>query len=165
MTPTNEAAVLAHMVDRTRQYTLFYFNLIKDQDLHRRFVCEGTPLNTAYWLIAHLATTQNALLLRCTGGPFQKFSWAKHYSIGGAGLPPNECPPFEEVMATFNEVHQKAMDHLPTLGHDMLESPNISGMTSFGTTTRDVITHAIRHEGSHIGHLGWLCKLYGVKTM
>ncbi len=163
-TPT-EAQVLAHMMDRTRQYTLQYFNVLKDQDLHHQFVCEGKTLNTAYWLMAHLATTQNGLLLRCTGGPFEKFSWAKHYTVGGAGLPAEERPPFAEILAMFHEVHARSMAHLPTLTPELLEGPNISGMTAFGTTTRDVITHAIRHEGSHIGHLGWLCKLYGLKTM
>lgn len=163
-TPT-EAQVLAHMMDRTRQYTLQYFNVLKDQDLHRQFVCEGKTLNTAYWLMAHLATTENGLLLRCTGGPFEKFSWAKHFTIGGAGLPVEECPPFEEILAMFHAIHAKVMVHLPSLTTEALEGPNISGLAAIGTTARDVITHAIRHEGSHIGHLGWLCKLHGLKTM
>jgi len=160
-----EAQVLAHVVDRTRQYTLQYFDLLRDSDLHRQFVCEGKTLNSAYWLLAHLATTENGLLLRCTGGPFEKFSWAKHYTVGGAGLPEGERPPVEEVLSMFHSVHAKVMAHLPTLTTEALESPNISGMLSFGSTTRDVITHAIRHEGSHIGHFGWLCKLHGIKTM
>jgi len=57
------------------------------------------------------------------------------------------------------------MAHLPTLGAEALERPNPSGIPAIGKTVRDVITHAIRHEGSHIGHLGWLCKLHGVRTM
>jgi hypothetical protein len=160
-----ESRILAHVMDRTRQYTLSYFDRLKDQDPHRRFVCEGKELNSAFWLIAHLATTENGLLLMATGGPFRKFSWAKHFSVGGAGLPPAECPPFAEVFATFNEVHGKAMAHLPSLSDEGLEAPNVTGIASFGTTVRDVITHAIRHEGSHVGHLGWLCKLYGIRTM
>jgi DinB superfamily len=163
-TPT-EAQVLAHMMDRTREYTLSYFNRIKDEDLHRRFVCEGKPLNTAYWLMAHMATTENGLLLMATGGPFSKFSWAKHFTLGAPGLPAEECPPIAEMLEMFHAVHKKAMAHLPTLPAEALELPNRTGLSAIGTTVRDVITHAIRHEGSHIGHLGWLCKLYGVKTM
>ncbi|MEO8591121.1 MAG: DinB family protein [Flavobacteriales bacterium] len=160
-----EAQVLAHVMDRTRQYTLSYFDRLKDQDLHRRFVCEGKELNTAFWLIAHLTTTENGLLLMATGGPFNKFSWAKHFNVGSTGLPPAECPPFAEVFEMLNAVHAKAIAHVATLSAEALEAPNVTGFASFGTTVRDVITHAIRHEGSHCGHLGWLCKLYGIKTV
>jgi len=161
----SEIEVLAHMMERTRQFTLSYFDRLKDQDLHRKFVCEGKELNTAYWIIAHLAVTENGLLLMATGGPFEKFSWAKHFSVGGKGLPEEECPPFETVLDTFHGVHAKAIAHLRSLPDAALEGPNPTNMTILGPTLRDVITHAIRHEGSHIGHLGWLCKLYGIKTV
>lgn len=160
-----ESQALAHMMDRSREYTMQYFNTLKGEDPHRVFVCEGKPLNTAYWLMAHLATTENGLLLRCTGGPFIKFSWAKHYTIGGAGMSAEERPPFDEVLAMFHNVHAQVMTHLPTLTAEALEGPNISGLSAIGPTVRDVITHAIRHESSHTGHLGWLCKLHGLKTM
>ena len=160
-----EAQVLAHVMDRTRQYTLSYFDRLKDQDLHKRFACEGKELNSAFWLIAHLTTTENGLLLMATGGPFSKFSWAKHFTVGSTGLPPAECPPFAEVFDMFNAVHAKAIAHVATLSAEALEGPTRPGMKSFGPTVRDVITHAIRHEGSHCGHLGWLCKLHGISTV
>jgi len=160
-----ETQILAHVMDRTREYTLSYFDRLKDQDLHRRFVCEGKELNSAFWLIAHLATTENGLLLMATGGPFHKFSWAKHFTLGGAGLPPAECPPFAEVFALFNDVHARAIAHVASLPPEALERPNVTNLPAIGNTVRDVITHAIRHEGSHVGHLGWLCKLYGIRTM
>ena len=47
--------------------------------------------------MAHLAVSENRLLLRATGGPFEKFSWAKHFSVGSQGLPKDQCPPYEEV--------------------------------------------------------------------
>jgi DinB superfamily len=159
-----EAQVLATVMDSTRQYTLSYFDRLKDQDLHRRFVCEGMELNSAFWLIAHLATTENGLLLRATGGEVIKFSWAKNFTLGGAGLPPAECPPFSEVFDMFNAVHAKAIEHVASLDDEALGRPNITGLP-FGDQVRHVVLHAIRHEGSHIGHLGWLCKLYGIKTM
>ncbi len=160
-----ETQVLAHTMDRTRQYTRFYFDKLKDQDLHRRFVCEGHELNSAYWLIAHIAVTQNGLLLMATGGPFEKFSWAKHFGRGGPGLPPQECPPFSEVLETFDRIHAKAIAHVATLSDAALEGPNLTGIALIGTTVRDVIIHAIRHEGLHTGHLSWLCKLHGIHTM
>jgi len=161
----NEAQVLAHMVDRTRQYTRFYLSALKDRDPHREFICEGKPLNTVFWLVAHLATSQNGLLLLATGGPFEKFSWAKHYTLGSKGLPADQAPPYAEVWGTFKAVHEKVMTHLPTLSAEQLNAPNRTNLPLIGSTTRDVITHAIRHEALHTGHLSWLCKLHGVSTM
>ncbi len=160
-----EAKVLSHMMDRTRQYNRWYLSGLKDVDPHREFVCEGVKLNTLFWLVAHLAVSENGLLLRATGGPFEKFSWAKHFSVGSKGLPKEECPPYTEVWATFKAVHEKTMAHLPTITDEALEQPNITGLPLIGTNVRDVITHAIRHEGLHTGHITWLCKLNGINTM
>ncbi len=160
-----EAQVLAEMMARTREYALHYLRYLKDVDVHREFVCEGKKLNTVFWLVAHLATSENGLVLRATGGPFEKFSWAKHFSIGSAGLPQDQCPPYAEVWSTFKAVHERTMAHLPTLSDEALDQPNITGLPLIGPTVRDVITHAIRHEAMHTGHLTWLCKLYGIKTM
>ncbi len=160
-----EAEVLAYTMSKTREYTLFYFNKLKDQDLHRRFVCAGKELNSAYWLMAHIAVTQNGLLLMSTGGPFEKFTWAKHFGRGGAGLPPDQCPPFAEVYETFERIHAKAIAYVASLPDVALEGPNLTGISLIGTSVRDVVIHAIRHEGLHTGHLSWLCKLHGVTTM
>lgn len=161
----NESRFLAASMDRARQWTLFYFERLKDQDLHRRFVCEGKELNSAYWQIAHLATSENGLLLHATGGPFEKFSWAKHFSIGGAGLPPEQCPPFAEVWDIFNAVHARAMAHIPTLTAEQLNGPNPTRLTTIGTRLYDVVAHASRHESGHTGQIAWLCKLYGIPTI
>ena len=160
-----EAQVLSHMMDRTREWTHFHFSALKGQDPHRLFTCEGKEFNTVFWLTAHLATSENGLLLSATGGPFEKFWWAKHFTLGASVLPPEECPPYEEVWETFNGVHKKAVAHIATLDEAALNAPNPTNLTAIGTTVRDVITHAIRHEGGHIGHLSWLCKLYGIKLI
>lgn len=160
-----EAQVLAHMVDRTRQYNRSYLSALKEVDPHREFICEGKKLNTQFWLVAHMTVSENALLLRATGGSFEKFSWAKHFGIGSQGLPKEECPPYEEVWSMFKAIHERTMAHLPTLSDEALEQPNITGLPLIGTTVRDVITHSIRHEAMHIGHITWLCKLHGIKTM
>ncbi|MBK8228188.1 MAG: DinB family protein [Flavobacteriales bacterium] len=165
MSQHTEAQFLARIVERSREYSRFYLSQLKGQDPHRVFVCEGKPLNSLFWIVAHMATTQNGLLLYSTGGPFKKFSWAKHFSVGGKGLPPEQCPPYEEVWATFKEVHEKAMDYLPTLTPEQLDAPNRTGLPLIGTTVRDAIIHAARHESLHTGHLTTLCKLYGIATV
>lgn len=160
-----EAQVLARTMDRSRQYTRYYLDKLKDKDPHHRFNCEGKELNTVYWLVAHITVTQNGLLLMATGGPFEKFSWAKHYGRGGQGLAQDQCPPFEEVLDTFDRIHTKSIAHVAGVDEAVLEQPNPTGITLIGPTLRDVIVHAIRHEGLHTGHLSWLCKLHGISTM
>ena len=159
-----EAQILSHVMDRTREWTRYYLSGLKGQDPHRRFVCEGKELNTMFWLVAHLALTENGLLLAATGGPFEKFWWAKHFTLNAPGLPPEECPPYEEVWEAFKTIHPKAIAHIATLSDEQLNAPNPTKL-AIGTTIRDVITHAIRHEGGHSGQLAWLCKLYGVKMI
>ncbi|MBL7955241.1 MAG: DinB family protein [Flavobacteriales bacterium] len=165
-----EGAVLAYTVEKTREYTQYYLRKlvegIPDQAaFHRRFVREGHELNSAYWLIAHIAVTQNGLLLMSTGGPFEKFSWAKYFGRGGAGLPPDQCPPLNELLDTFERIHSKAVAHIAALPDEALDGPNVTGIAMIGTTVRDVIIHGIRHEALHTGHLSWVCKLHGIATM
>lgn len=152
-------------MDRTREWTRFHLSALKGLDPHRRFTCEGKAFNTVFWLVAHLATAENGLLLAATGGPFEKFWWAKHFTLGASGLPVEECPPYPEVWETFNAVHAKAIAHVATLDEAALDAPNPTKLTAIGPTVRDVVTHAIRHEGSHTGHLGWLCKMHGIKLI
>lgn len=160
-----EIRLLTGVIDRTRQYTLQYMEHLQDVDPHHEFVCEGKRLNTLFWLTAHLTATENGLLLLATGGPFERFSWAKHYGPGSTGLPKDQCPPYKEVRATMDAVHERAMTHLPTLEDIVLERPNNTGFLRFGPLMRDVLIQAIRHENYHTGQIGWLCKLYGRKTV
>lgn len=159
-----EAQVLSQMMDRAREWTRYYLTPLKQTDPHRLFVCEGKPLNTVFWLVAHLATSENGLLLAATLGPFEKFWWAKHFTLGTPGLPQEECPPYAEVWETFNGVHQKAVAHIALLDEAALNAPNPTKLP-IGGTVRDVITHAIRHESGHAGQLAWLCKLHGIKMI
>lgn len=161
-----EASLLALAVDRTRDYARFYLRHLKDTDPHHEFSADGVKLNTQYWLAAHLTVSQNWLLLRGTGGPFEKFSWAKHFGIGSTPPARELCPPYDEVWAMFKAIHEKAVAHIASLTDAQLEQPHAAMMKLGGTdTVRDVILHHLRHEGSHTGHLGWLCKLHGVKTV
>ena len=56
----DEARFLAAMMDRTRDYTMYYLGRLLKADpdgtngtLHKRFVYEGKSLNSAFWLVAH----------------------------------------------------------------------------------------------------------------
>lgn len=161
-----EAIILADTMDFTRQLSLSYFKRLKEVDIHRNFEMGGIKLNSAFWVMAHLAVTENYLLLHATGGEIIRFSWAKLFGIGSAIPDAGDCPPIEEVMEKLNAVHEKAIAHIRTLTAEDLDKPNPTPIKFKDTNDmlRMIIQHAIRHEGNHSGHLSWLCKLHGIKT-
>jgi hypothetical protein len=112
-----------------------------------------------------MAWSENFLLLQAARGPALQTEWLDLFRIGQT--PPKEnLPSFEEVLGAFKQVHETALKHISQLSDEELASPNAIGL-SFGndTSVRSLIHHHIRHEGTHIGHLGWLAKMYGVKTV
>ncbi len=163
---TSEATILSNVMDKTRQLTGLYLNLLQNTDLHRVFELDTIKLNSAFWIMAHLCVTENFLLLRSTGGELVKIPWARQFGLGSVPLSREECPSFDEVSAVFKDIHQKAILHIASLDNSFLDETNATGFEFAGEkTVRSVIVHAIRHEGTHAGHLGWLCKLQGIKTI
>lgn len=161
-----EPQLLALMVERAREYARLYLRHLKDSDPHHEFSVDGRTLNTQYWTVAHLTVTQNWLLLRATGGPFEKFSWAKFFNLGSTPPARELCPPYEEVWAMFHAIHEKAVPHVAGLTEEALVQPHAALMKLGGQDmVRDVILHHIRHESFHTGQLAWLCKLQGIKTV
>lgn len=160
------AETLAASLDAARNYTRYYFSKLKGQDLHRAFTCEGRELNTAYWLMAHVTSSENWLILRGTGGDLVKLPWARLFNVGRTPPRPDELPPIEDILAASKEVHEKALAHLRGLGDADLAQPHQAMMDLGGDgTCMEVVLHAIRHEAGHAGQLGTLCKLYGVETI
>lgn len=162
-----EAQALADTMDFSRQLSLYYFHKLKDTDLHKTFECEGKKLNSAFWVMAHLAVTENYLLLYATGGEMIRFSWARLFGLGSTIPIKEDCPPLEEILEKLESVHQKALQYIRSLSDDDLDKPNPTPIKfkNAPDTLRMVIQHAIRHEGTHTGHLSWLCKLHGIKTI
>jgi hypothetical protein len=83
-------------------------------------------------------------------------------------VPPSreECPPLEEVRGIFNLVHEKSVKLIQNHEPSQLNQINKRGFVFVGEDSiRSVIVHAIRHENMHSGHLSWLCKLNGLKTI
>ncbi len=163
---TTEASVLAHVMDKTRQLTIIYLNLLQQTDFYRVFEADGKKLNNVFWIMAHLAVTENFLLLRSTGGESPKIPWARQFGLGSVPIAKEECPPMDEVAGVFSDIHQKSVRHIATLEDSFLDQDNTTGFEFAGEkSVRSIIVHAIRHEGTHAGHLGWLCKLNGIKTL
>jgi hypothetical protein len=162
-----ETEVLADMLDMTRQTTKYYFNKLSGSDLHHHFKTErGDKFNSAFWIIAHLTVIENWLILYSTNGKAERIGWGKQYGLGEPAPTREESPSWEEVSQLFHSVHEKSLAHIHSLSSEDLNKPTRSGEVFDGEDScRKVIMHTIRHEGTHCGHLGWLCKMHGIKTI
>lgn len=164
-TTITQAQMLADVFEETRKLTRFYLSKIDPAWAEWQPVADCVPLNSAYWLVAHLTWAEHALLVATLGGPQLDIHWLNHYQLGSDGTLHEGRPSFEELLAELNRVHQHAMEQLRSLTNEQLEAPADISVMQWNTNKRKVIYHAIRHEGTHVGHLGWLCKIKGVKTI
>lgn len=163
----NECQTLSSIIDDTRKLTLSLLSQLEDSNgFYNDFKLDGKHLNSAFWIMAHLSVTQNFLLLRSTGGETVKIPYARQFGMGAVPPSREECPPLEEVRGIFNLVHEKSVKHIQNLDPSQLNQINTTGFVFLGEDSiRSVIVHAIRHENMHSGHLSWLCKLNGLKTI
>lgn len=161
-----ESKILANLLNNARDLTRWYLSKLKEVDVYKSFEVNDKQFNSVIWEIAHLAVTENYLILRSTGGEKISIPWARQFGLG-SGIPSkDECPPYEEIWNTFKEIHEKSIAHIKSLSDDDLNKPTLTGATFGGEDTfRSIIMHCARHESVHTGHLGWLCKLHGVKTI
>lgn len=161
-----ETQTLVEMLEMSRGLTKFYLKKLEGQDIYKVFEVEGKQLNSMLWLIAHLTVSENWLLLVCTGGEKVSIPWARQFGLGSTIPAKEDYPPVEDIMKMFDEVHKKSIEYVASLSDEDLTKPTTNGVTLGGEdTVGSIIKHAVRHEGSHAGHLGWLCKLFDVKTI
>lgn len=161
-----ETEVLIEMLEMNRDLTKFYLKKLEGQDLYKVFEVEGKELNSILWLIAHITVSENWLLLVCTGGDRVKIPWARQFGLGSEIPKKEDYPSTEDIMAQFDNVHNTAINYIKTLTEEDLAKPTTNGVNFGGEDSiRAIIKHAARHEATHAGHLGWLCKLFGVKTI
>ncbi len=168
MEPTavvSQAQLLAEVFEETRKLTRFYLSKIDPDWAEWRPVADGVPLNSAYWLVAHLAWAENALILQSLGGQGVDIPWLKHYALGCDGKLHDNRPSFSELLQELDRVHQQAMQQARALTDEQLDEPASDSEIQWRGSKRKVFYHAIRHEGTHVGHFGWLCKIKGVETI
>lgn len=161
-----EAHVLADSYESVRLLTKWYISKMKTVDMKKEFVAEGNTLNSAYWIVAHLVWAENFLLLQALGAKEFQFPWLEQFGIGGNASLSGAAPEMKEILDAWKEIHSAAMQHVRALPDEILATDNPAGMGFGGDNSyRMMIQHAIRHEALHTGHLSWLCKLYGIKTI
>lgn len=162
-----EANALADTFESVRTLARWYISKMKDADMFHEFEVSGQRLNSAYWLVAHLAWAENFLLLQALGGKALDIPYLEQFKIG-AKMPEDKTglPSVKQILDDWKEIHAAAMAHVRSLSDETLSKDNPMGMGFGGDNTyRMMLHHAIRHESMHTGHLSWLCKLYGIKTI
>jgi hypothetical protein len=163
-----EQQVLALSMDMVRHQTLGYYRMLRDRDITKSFKCEGVKLNSVYWIMGHLAVSQNWLGLKLTGGEIIRFPWARPFGMGGS-MPEegsDERVDISEILSILNQVHERMLTHVTSLNTKQLEMA-VDTPLPIGRdrNVRGVIMHCIRHEAQHQGQLAWLCKLHGIETI
>ena len=156
---------LIDTIQLTQQLLVFYVSKLKDTNPTKVFAIEGQELNSLYWLVGHLAWAENMLILEGTSGQSTNYPWLDNFKIG-TGHQIDEKVSFSELKEGAKDIHTKAMAHLTSLNDEDLDKENAIKF-GFGQdpSNQVVIMHFIRHLGTHIGHLSWLCKLHGIKAV
>jgi hypothetical protein len=164
MSNRTEAEILADTLDFTRGLNKWYVSLLKGTDMKQQFELNGIKLNSPLWIVAHLAWAEDFLILKSTGGKPTEISWLKNFGLGSS---PDEAllPDLKEALDALKAIHEASLAHIKTLTDAQLDEPTLTGVNFGVDSKRRVIQHAIRHEGTHSGHLGWICKLQGVRTV
>lgn len=161
-----ETQTLVETLELSRDLTNYFIKKLDGKDVYKTFEVEEKKLNSILWLIAHITVSENWLLLVCTGGERVKIPWARQFGLGSQVPNKEDYPPVNEILDMFHKVHQTAITYVATLTDEDLSKPTTNGVTFGGEdSVRAIIKHAIRHESSHAGQLGWLCKLFDVKTI
>lgn len=157
---------LIRTYEMMRNLSKFYMSKLEGLDLKKEYELNGAKLNSAYWLIAHLVWTEHFLIIEGIGGDSMAIEWLNDYAIGTAPEDIDSGPPFEEILATLDEVHKRAIEILSKTTDEQLESENNIGATFGGKNTKEtVFMHAIRHEPMHIGQLSWILKANGIRLV
>lgn len=159
--------VLAQTMDNARNLTRFYTGKLKGEDMHRQFEVNGYTTNSPFWILAHLCWAEHMLIIECLGLPKLDIPWLNQFRIRSAkDYDKANGPSLEEVLAAMKQIHAAAMEGLSNMTDEELDKDNELGV-SFGeeTSKRFMAMHAIRHEGTHLGQLSLLAKMYGKETV
>jgi uncharacterized damage-inducible protein DinB len=162
-----KAQLLADTFDKTRQLTKFYLSKLKEVNPEESLNINGYEANCLYWIAAHLVWAEDYLGIIELGGKSIAPEWAKKFAIKSDGELPEDRPDFKTVLGELKRVHEAAMQHIGSLSDEQLEEQNLTGF-HFGDGNASklmMIQHCIRHEGTHLGQLSLLSKIYGQQTV
>lgn len=161
-----QVKLLAETYEMSHGLVRFYTSALKTADPYQQWEVNGKKLNSIAWITAHLCWVENWLLLKALDGPAIAIDWADHYKLGSDGTLHEPAVDFKTILQHRKTVHEAAMLHINSLSDADLTKENPAGVKLWGDGSyKMMIQHAIRHEASHAGHLGWLCKINGIQTI
>jgi uncharacterized damage-inducible protein DinB len=159
-----QVKTLLYVLQQSQNLYIWYLSLLKNVDPHQSFECNGKKLNSLYWICGHMAWAENMLINQALGKKEHSAPWLKLFELGATEL--TNGPSLEEIKTVSKEIHRLALENVGSLKDEELEENNVLNFGFGGDTSkRMIITHQIRHLGTHTGHLGWLCKLHGIKAI
>lgn len=155
---------LVSAFEMVRNLSDFYISKLEGVDIKKQFEINGVKMNSAYWLVAHLAWTEHFLIIEGIGGDSLGIEWLNDYAFGSSPGDATNEPSYEEVLETLKRIHTKAFEILNNFSDDELEQENNINAVFGGKNTKGVVLmHAIRHEPMHIGQLSLILKANGIK--
>ena len=150
--------------EMARNLSNFYISKLESIDVKSVYQINGIKINSAYWLVAHLAWTEHFLIIEGIGGDSMGIEWLNDFGFGAAPDDVKFDPSYEEVLSTLKKIHSRAMEIINNLSDDELEQENNINANFGGKNTKEVVLmHAIRHEPMHIGQLSLILKANGIK--
>lgn len=152
------------MMDQSRKFNRYYISLLDQARLHETYTFDSEEMNSAYFIVGHLAWTEWAILTQSLKSPAFEAPLLKKFHIGSKkGSHPTDLP-FEELVAEMDRVHAFGMDYIQGLSEEELETPVFIAPANWNTVRRKGLYHMIRHESFHTGQLAWIAKIHGAKT-
>jgi len=159
------AEMIADVLDSARGLTNYYLGKLADVDPLQQFTLDGVTLNSPLWIAAHLAWAEHSLVEGGMEAREMPFEWMKTFSLGSPNVPTADWPSMSEAVQAMATVHATTTDYIRGLSDEALEETITLGKMRWTDPRKKILYHVIRHEGTHAGHLGWLCTLHGIKTI
>jgi hypothetical protein len=161
-----EQEILADIYANVRRFTRNQLHQLKEVDLTLRPVINGKTFNSVYWIAAHLAWTEDYLLHRALTGKSSAIEWLHDYRQTSKPEDATRFPSYNEILHTLDELHAIALHNIKSMSTtDMEKINNVQDDYLGQTIKRQIIYNAIQHEPMHCGHLSWLMKVHGLKTI
>lgn len=159
----SEQETVAEILDKTRKLSRYYLSKLDVVDPLLQIQVGDHKLNCITWIAAHLTWAEHELVVCALGAEPLPIPWLDQFQYGTSSEPQDSWPSLNEIRVDLDRVHAAALAAI----RSQTDFGDPAQIELFGPTStkRDIVYHAIRHEGTHAGHLGWLCKLNGLETI
>jgi len=162
----NLSDFMVHLLEDSRKHTL---GLVEDLSDEEMMFQPQPDTNHALWLLGHIVTSENGLILTwCGGQPAMPEEYVQLFSIGTKPQSdPAPYPSKEEVLEVLADVHAKAIELVKGLSAEQLDERPVGydemppgAQQLFWSKGACIWLHAT-HEASHAGAITLLRRLLG----